>query len=47
MFGLFDWFKGILIDGIIANFTGLFSEVNQKVGEIGVDVGQTPQSWNV
>jgi len=46
MFGLFDWFKGILIDGIIANFTGLFSEVNQKVGQIGVQVGQTPQGWS-
>jgi len=46
MFGLFDWFKGILIDGIIANFTGLFTEVNQKVGEIGVEVGKTPQGWN-
>ena len=47
MFGLFDWFKDILIEGIISNFSGLFTEVNQKVGEIGVQVGQTPQGWNV
>lgn len=41
-----DWFKGILIDGIIGNLTGLFETVNQKVGSISVDVGATPQSWN-
>jgi hypothetical protein len=50
MFGLFDaiaeWFRGLLIDGITANFTGMFHEVNTKVGEIAADVGQTPQGWN-
>jgi hypothetical protein len=50
MFGLFDsiaeWFRGILIEGIISNFTGLFDEVNSKVGEIAGQVGQTPEGWN-
>jgi hypothetical protein len=50
MFGLFDaiadWFRAILIDGIISNFTGLFDEVNSKVGEIAGQVGQTPEGWN-
>jgi hypothetical protein len=50
MFGLFDsiaeWFKGILVDGIIANFTGMFDTVNTKVGEIAAQVGQTPEGWN-
>lgn len=50
MFGLFDsiaeWFRGILIEGIISNFTGLFDEVNTKVGEIAGQVGQTPEGWN-
>jgi hypothetical protein len=50
MFGLFDaiadWFRGLMIDGITANFTGMFNEVNSKVGEIASQVGQTPQSWN-
>jgi len=50
MFGLFDsiaeWFRGILIEGIISNFTGLFDEVNTKVGEIATQVGQTPAGWN-
>ena len=50
MFGLFDsiadWFRELLTDGIISNFTGMFNEVNEKVGEIAGQVGQTPQGWN-
>jgi len=50
MFGLFDsiaeWFRGILVDGIMANFAGMFDEVNSKVGEIAGQVGQTPAGWN-
>ena len=43
---LADWFKSVLIGGIIANFTGMFDEVNSKVGDIASQVGQTPQGWN-
>lgn len=43
---LTDWIKGILIDGIISNLSGLFDTVNTKVGEIAADVGATPQGWN-
>ncbi|GHV08328.1 hypothetical protein FACS1894217_10600 [Clostridia bacterium] len=50
MFGLFDsiaeWFRGILVDGIMSNFAGMFEEVNTKVGEIASQVGSTPQGWN-
>jgi len=50
MFGLFDsianWFRGILIDAIMSNFTGMFDEVNTRVGEIAAQVGQTPQGFN-
>jgi hypothetical protein len=50
MFGLFDsiaeWFRGILVDGIMSNFAGMFEEVNTKVGEIAAQVGSTPQGWN-
>jgi len=50
MFGLGDiiaeWFRELLIDGIIGNFTGMFEEVNTKVGEIASQVGQTPTGWN-
>lgn len=38
--------KGVLIDGIIGNLSGLFDTVNTKVGEIAADVGATPQGWN-
>ena len=41
-----EWFKGVLIDGITSNLTGLFDTVNTKVGEIAADVGATPQDWN-
>ena len=41
-----EWFKGVLIDGITSNLTGLFDTVNGKVGEIVADVGATPQGWN-
>jgi hypothetical protein len=41
-----EWFRGLLTDGIMANFNGMFNEVNAKVGEIAGQVGQTPQGWN-
>ena len=41
-----EWFKGVLIDGITSNLTGLFDTGNTKVGEIAADVGATPQGWN-
>lgn len=40
------WIKGILIDGITGNLSGLFDNVNAKVGKIASDVGSTPQAWN-
>jgi len=50
MFGLFDaiadWFRGLLIDGIMFNFTGMFNDMNARVGEIAGQVGQTPAGWN-
>ena len=50
MFGIFDaisdWFRGLLIDGIMNNFTGMFNDVNNKVGEVASVVGQTPAGWN-
>jgi len=36
-----EWFKGVLIDGITSNLTGLFDTVNTKVGEIAADVKLT------
>ena len=34
------------MDGITGNLSGLFDNVNTKVGEIAADVGSTPQAWN-
>ena len=41
-----EWIKEFLIDCITGNLTGMFDEVNTKVGEIATEVGKTPQSWN-
>jgi len=50
MFGILDaienWVKALLISGIEANLTRMFGDVNEKVGEIAAQVGQTPQGWN-
>ena len=43
---LTDWLKEILIEGIMGNLTGLFDTVNTRVGEIAVQVGTTPATWN-
>ena len=42
-----DWFKGLLVDGIMANFEGLFTDVNNQVGEVAAQVGSSPAAWNV
>lgn len=41
-----EWLREILVSGILSNLSGLFDNVNQKVGEIAVQVGTPPQSWN-
>ena len=41
-----EWFKEVLIDGIISNLSGTFDTVNAKVGEIAGEVGMTPSGWN-
>ena len=41
-----EWLKEILVGGIMNNLTGLFDNVNNKVGEIAGQVGSTPQAWN-
>jgi len=50
MFGILDaitnWIKELLISGIEANLTRMFGDVNEKVGEIATQVGQTPQGFN-
>ena len=41
-----EWLKEILVSGIMNNLSGLFDNVNQRVGEIAAQVGTTPQAWN-
>ena len=41
-----EWFKEVLIDGIISNLSGTFDTVNTKVAEIAGEVGMTPSGWN-
>ena len=37
-----EWLKGLLVDGIMGNLEGLFTNVNTSVGEIATQVGTTP-----
>ena len=39
-----EWFKELLIDGIISNLSGTFDTVNTKVGEIAGDLQHDPRS---
>lgn len=41
-----EWLKELLIGGIMNNLSGLFDSVNDKVSDIAVQVGSTPQAWN-
>lgn len=41
-----DMLKEILIGNITANFESMFGEINNKIGSIATDVGQTPMGWN-
>lgn len=41
-----EWLRGVLTDGIMGNLSGLFTDVNNRVGEIAGQVGQTPEAWN-
>ncbi len=43
---LTEWLKELLVGGIVNNLSGMFDQVNQRVGEIAGQVGTTPQAWN-
>ena len=36
----------MLVGSIMGNLTGLFDSINDRVSEIAVNVGSTPQAWN-
>ena len=41
-----EFIKEILRGWIEANLTGMFTDLNEKVGTIADEVGRTPQTWN-
>jgi hypothetical protein len=41
-----DWMRTLLTEMIQSNLDRMFTDVNQKTGEIAAQVGQTPQGWN-
>ncbi len=41
-----EWMRQLLTGMITSNLTTMFTDVNEKTGEIAVQVGQTPQGWN-
>jgi len=44
--GIYDWFKQVLIDAIMASFASMFGAVNDQVADIAAQVGETPAGWN-
>ena len=43
---ILEWLREILVGGIVSNLSGMFDNVNQRVGEISTQVGTTPAAWN-
>ena len=41
-----DWMRTLLKDMIDTNLANMFTDVNEKTGEIATQIGQTPQGWN-
>ena len=41
-----EWMRELLTGMINSNLDRMFTDVNQKTGEIASQVGQTPQGWN-
>ena len=41
-----EWMRELLTGMVTSNLTTMFTDVNEKTGEIASQVGQTPQGWN-
>ena len=41
-----DWFRELLVSGIMSNLTNTFDTVNAHVGQIATEVGQTPANFS-
>lgn len=40
------WMRTLLTKLVTSNLQNMFTDVNEKTGEIATQVGQTPQGWN-
>lgn len=41
-----EWMRDLLTGMINSNLSTMFTDVNEKTGQIAAQVGQTPQGWN-
>ena len=41
-----EWMRKLLTGMVQSNLTTMFTDVNDKTGQIAAQVGQTPQGWN-
>ncbi|MDD3186635.1 MAG: hypothetical protein EOM34_15755 [Clostridia bacterium] len=41
-----EWMRDLLTGMVQSNLTTMFTDVNEKTGQIASQVGQTPQGWN-
>ena len=41
-----DWSRGLLVSGIMDNLSNTFESVNNQVGQIATEVGQTPANFS-
>lgn len=44
--GLKDWATEAFKGGVVQNFQDMFGEINNRVSETAVQIGQTPDNWN-
>lgn len=41
-----EWMRNLLTGMVSSNLTTMYTDVNEKIGQIAAQVGQTPQGWN-
>lgn len=41
-----EFIKDMLTSWVTSNLTNMFNDVNDKVGQVAVEVGKTPSTWN-
>ena len=41
-----EWMRNLLTGMVSSNLTIMYTDVNEKTGQIAAQIGQTPQGWN-